>query len=80
MSGSGIGGNPFAACGFVKAHEPKPGDAADVSAERGALDAEELRELEAELYGEGAGPAHEPEPVETHRVLGSRPHPRRAGR
>ena len=79
MSG-GIGGNPFSGYAMAKLLDPKPGEAVDVQADQAALDQEELQELEAALYGEGAGPAraHDPDPAPVHRV--HVPHPHLSGR
>jgi hypothetical protein len=69
----GSGSSIIAAYAVVKAHEPKVSESADVHAAQAALDEGDLQELEAELYGAGAGPARELEPVETERIHGTRP-------
>ncbi|HEY5628172.1 MAG TPA: hypothetical protein VIR16_01550 [Candidatus Limnocylindrales bacterium] len=70
------GGNTsiIAAYAVAKAHEPKLQDSVDVRAEQAALDEEELRELEAALYGTAAGAARDPQPVSVERVQSPGPH------
>ena len=79
MSG-GNGGNIFGAYGVVKALEPKISELADVHAAQAALDREDLQKLEGELYGAGAGPARDPDPIETDRVHLLHPHLLHPGR
>lgn len=79
MSGSGFGGNPISGYAVIKNRDPKLGDTMDVKAEQAALDEEDLQELEAELYGEGAGPR--PATVDAHEEHGHHlPHPHLPGR
>jgi hypothetical protein len=75
MSGAS-GTSIIAAYAVVKAYEAPLSESVDVQASRAALDEQELQELEAELYGHGAGSARTThvDPAEVERVHATRPH------
>jgi hypothetical protein len=80
MGSTGSGGSIIAGYAVVKAHEPALSESVDARAGHASLDKQELQELEGELYGAGAGPVHEPDPVATSAIHVPHPHlPHRGG-